>query len=664
MILDELVLHNFGVYGGRQAVTLTPDASKPITLFGALNGGGKTTLLDALQLCLYGPAARCSNRNGHAYDDFLRRCVHRGADVPEAALEVTFRHTTQGESQRFQLHRSWRASGQGVRERFHVLRNGELDKLATEHWAEQVEDFIPARIAHLFLFDGEKVERYAELEEAPALIATAVQNLLGLDMVERLVSDLGLLERRKRGEVKSAPARSPAEDVRGKIAALEGTRSNLVRERAAALNALDRRRAELAAIEDRYRREGGALFERRAELEGSALAGEQQAKDAQRELRELAAGTAPLLLVRELLGAAAERDRREELARRSREGLAEIEAEHAALLAEPVLASLPADAQERLRENLSARLAARRAAADLPIHLSLSAECRFQLGGLLGGDLDDVKRRVTETLRVERDAAATRDHARSALAAAPSYDAIAGLIAAREAAQAELKRLEIEQDDRDREIERLEREISQLREREARLAEAEAVERFEREDVRRILLHSARVRQTLGRFREAVVERHVSRMERLVTDSFQQLVRKQSLVSNLRIDPRTFVMELRGADGRVLPPDRLSAGERQLLAVAILWGLGRSSGRPLPTVIDTPLGRLDSVHRTHLVERYFPRASHQVLLLSTDEEITGSYFEALKPSIARTYHLRFDEAQGRTLVEPGYLTEGGKDGRH
>ncbi len=243
----------------------------------------------------------------------------------------------------------------------------------------------------------------------------------------------------------------------------------------------------------------------------------------------------------------------------------------------------------------------------------------------------------------------------------PSPDAIAAIAAAREAARDEVARLTTEQTVREVEITRLDKEIAALKEQEARRAEAEARRRFAREDVSRMVLHAARVRATLGQFRSAVVERHVARIEKLVLDSFQQLVRKRSLVANLRIDPHSFALELRGLDGHVVTSDRLSAGERQLLAIALLWGLGRASGRPLPTVIDTPLGRLDSIHRTHLVKRYFPQASHQVLLLSTDEEITGSYYDALRPAIARSYLLRYDEGEGRTIVEAGYLPQESAD---
>lgn len=659
MILDELTLHNFGVYGGRQSVSLTPtDPKRPIILFGGLNGGGKTTLLDALQLCLYGPTARCSNRVGLGYDEFLRRCVHRGARAPEAAIEVAFRHTSNGKEHLFRLHRSWTANGSACRERFHVLRDGELDKLATEHWAEQVEDFIPARIAHLFLFDGEKIEGYADLDGAPALIATAIQNLLGLDIVERLTSDLMVIERRKRTEAKGPADRRPLEELRAKIEQQGGSRSQLVGDRASAANILDRRKVALAALDERYRREGGVLFEKRAELEASAATAERQLEVARKELRELAAGIAPLLLVPDLLSSVAARDATEAAVQRDRITLSAITEEHDALLSLPMLERLSARERTAVRLALEERQATRRSAAALAIHLDLSGEARLLLGSLMSAELASAKSRLKDAVAQECKGADSLEHTKTALAAAPSYDTLAEIIAAREAAQVEVARLHAEQDQRTAEIERLDREIAQLRDRQTRLVEAEAWGQFEYEDTRRLLVHSTKVRETLGRFREAVVERHVARIQQLVLESFRQLVRKRSLVSDLCIDPKTFMLELRGADGRPMTPERLSAGERQLMAIAILWGLGKASGRPLPTVIDTPLGRLDSRHRGHLVRRYFPQASHQVLLLSTDEEIAGRYYEALRPSIDRTYHLRFDEAERRTVIEPGYLPEG------
>src|ERR1700730_1742975 len=98
MILEELVLHNFGVYRGRQSLSLEPPSStKPIVLFGGMNGSGKTTLLDALQLVLYGKFAECSNRGESSYEKYLRSAISRSAGSDEgAALELQFRHVSEG----------------------------------------------------------------------------------------------------------------------------------------------------------------------------------------------------------------------------------------------------------------------------------------------------------------------------------------------------------------------------------------------------------------------------------------------------------------------------------------------------------------------------------------------------------------------------------------
>jgi DNA sulfur modification protein DndD len=56
-----------------------------------------------------------------------------------------------------------------------------------------------------------------------------------------------------------------------------------------------------------------------------------------------------------------------------------------------------------------------------------------------------------------------------------------------------------------------------------------------------------------------------------------------------------------------------------------------------------------------LIEHYFPQASHQVLLLSTDEEIRTQRLVDLEPFISRSYLLAYDDEQDRTIVEEGYF---------
>src|SRR5512138_1255866 len=98
MILDSIILENFGAYGGRQEAILTPEEGKPIILFGGMNGGGKTTLLDAIQLAFYGPKARISNRGKLGYKEYLNESIHRASDPAEGAgITLRFRRITDGE---------------------------------------------------------------------------------------------------------------------------------------------------------------------------------------------------------------------------------------------------------------------------------------------------------------------------------------------------------------------------------------------------------------------------------------------------------------------------------------------------------------------------------------------------------------------------------------
>jgi DNA sulfur modification protein DndD len=297
----------------------------------------------------------------------------------------------------------------------------------------------------------------------------------------------------------------------------------------------------------------------------------------------------------------------------------------------------------------------RTAVLDVYRYLELDSESRIKLRALQTTTLNDSKKHATRLIKISEELQNDLVDIERKLASIPDEDAIAHLIAEREQARLALLKSQEKMSTIDAEIERNQRELDQKQAKLVSRIEQTVALEFEKEDIGRIINHSQRVRQTLNKFRESVLESHVNRIQRLVLDSFKQLLRKDSLVSDLRIDPRNFSLELRGPNSKILSPDRLSAGERQLLAVSMLWGLARASGRPLPTVIDTPLGRLDSTHRTHLIERYFPHASHQVLLLSTDKEIDKQYFTKLKKWIGRSYLLEFNDSRDATQVQKGYF---------
>lgn len=657
MILDEIVLHNFGVYRGRQAMELAPpSAGKPIVLIGGMNGGGKTTIFDALQLALYGKFAQCSNRGGLGYEEFLRRCIHRHADPRDgAAVELQFRYVSGGHGHTYRVHRSWFQNGSGIRERIEVQKDGKLDQVLTDAWYERVEELMPSRISRIFFFDGEKIENFADSENSAKLLSTAFHALLGLDIVDQLSQDLITLQKRKRSALEDDGQRRGMQEADSELEAAEERRGRLCQDRAAAQNEMEQREKDLRQLEDHFRREGGELFEQRQEIEAERAATEKLLRTAEEELREMAAGPAPLLLVGDMLRSINEQDRREEAAWRARALNAALAKRDAGTLkaarskhpSEAVLQAL-SDFLEEDRQRRSEQ-------AKVDSYLHLGNETRHSLQSLLTSILPQTREHVSRLLEKTEQVREALSDLDQKLASIPQRDALAELITERERARVAVSQAHRRMEALDRELESARRETDQKRARLTSLIERRVKADFGREDDSRIIIHSQRIRATLEHFRFTVAARHLNRVSELIMDSFKQLLRKHCLVSSVSIDSDTFALALRTADGEELAPDRLSAGERQLLAVSMLWGLARASGRPLPAVIDTPLGRLDSLHRAHMVERYFPYASHQVLLLSTDEEIDEAHCNTITRFVGRSYCLHFDDATESTEIRPGYF---------
>jgi len=140
-------------------------------------------------------------------------------------------------------------------------------------------------------------------------------------------------------------------------------------------------------------------------------------------------------------------------------------------------------------------------------------------------------------------------------------------------------------------------------------------------------------------------------------EMYRLLSSRSGLIKDMTIDEKTYEVCIRDRNGHEIKKSGLSAGEKEVFAISLLWGLAQTSQLKLPIIIDTPLSRLDSTHRDNIVNNYFPNAGEQVVILSTDTEIDTNYYRSLKPHLSGAGCLVFDQRQELTVFESGYFWE-------
>jgi DNA sulfur modification protein DndD len=654
MLLHNITLENFGAYKGEQFLDLTTRPGRPIVLIGGLNGCGKTTLLDAIQLALYGARARTSGRGSRSYDSYLRDSVNRQANPKHAHVTIEFSTTIEGHERRYKVRRSWEANGRSAREFLNVVVDGVLDEVVSKNWADHIEDILPIEAASLFFFDGEKIESLADPERAAPVIESAVHSLLGVNTVEQLRTDLLALQRRQKVSDEDKQALEKIHDIERRITDVDQRCADITQRVASAQGRLARAETHFSTIDEAFSKEGGELYSRRVELEAEKEQAESLLKSVNDTLvNTAAAGPLPLLLLGPQLATLREQVQKERVAAETSQVI-DVLSERDQKLIEALAALVPADglaaAEKHLLEDRQKRA---ESATETRQVLNFPPSSLPQLSSL-----DEVLRheakRASELVGQAQEQRERVSALERQLAGVPDKNVIAALIDERDAARDRVTELRLMLASVEEELVAARRLREQLSVDRDRAYKGRAQKLANVESAARVISYADRVRDTMEQFGAALLRRHISRLEVAVLDSFNRLMRKSELVRGLRIDTEKFTLTLIGPDGEELNPSRLSAGERQLLAVSLLWGLARVAGNHLPSVIDTPLGRLDSRHREHLVERYFPHASHQVLLLSTDEEIDEYLLSKLKPSIAHTYTLVHDDKNFTTTVEPGY----------
>ncbi len=656
MILNELKVRNFGVFHGEHTISLAPRIKhgkrRPIILFGGLNGAGKTTTLTAIRLALYGRASLGRNISLQNYHDQLKDFIHRpkkSVVAPHStAIELSFSYGKQGVLHEYRIVRNWELQKGKIIEVLDVLQDKQsLEGLNSEQLQSFLNELIPIGVADLFFFDGEKIADLAEDSNNESL-AYAIKRLLGLDIIDRLRADLGIYLK------ENTQAKLP-KDIAKELKAYETNYAQHYNQYQASLengNALKIQitalSKEIASVTSRLNDLGGAWAKSRQaeEMRSDQLIKEKNSLT--HEIKELFADAIPFAFAQKSLTKLVKQLESEQITKDNINARREV-SKHLILLRKELNRSLDKNTLDNaIEKSFAGIMDAKR---DASILHDISEKNLQQIQGIIStyvpqqvAQAKKLSKRI-ESIQKELDVAAKN------IARAPDQSRVNSVL--KELNDLQTKRVALEKRLTEN-VETSKRHLRDAMESLRRLRDLNDMYRKSMSHGQGVEL-AANARLMLEEFGEKTKTRKLEILEKEFIKSFSKLARKDDMEIQAHIHPQTFSVTLTDAHGKSLNKQSLSAGERQIYAIAMLEALGRTSGRNLPIIIDTPLGRLDSKHRSNLIKNYFPVASHQVLILSTDTEIDEQFYKDLSPEVSHAFSVNYDSREGNSRYSEGYF---------
>ncbi|WP_139490103.1 DNA sulfur modification protein DndD [Brevibacillus dissolubilis] len=656
MIIHSITLYNFGIYSGEQKIHPSSSESlfgKPITLVGGFNGRGKTSLLEAILLVLYGNRSPIVRERRISYSDYLESLMHQGLDeeATQSWIELDLELLSGDQMTSLRIVRSWKRANVRTVDKLKVWVNGAVDSHVSENWESYVEELIPSAIAELFFFDGERISELAESDQTIDSLQTAIQSLLGLEIVDRTIKDLTLVIRKNQKKFKNDESAVLLENLQSELEEVQLEADRLKQKIAGLNNRIIQANRKQTELETEYFKSGGNLLESRDKLLAKRDEVRGRLSDVKAELLALFAGPLPLVLVQQQLQQVQRLVHEDQKLTQAKMALPILKEQNESLLKQLEGMQLAADVLRRIEQTMEERRNSIDELASLQPTLPMSYLGIGQLQDFLGSLGVHLKQNALDVLNQYESVEFELEQLERHLLVEVDQENTTQLLEKLAHTRMELVEFEQERSRLEKEYATSKRKIQLLENKMTRTA----AERGGVQEAERIVQYAGKAQETFKAFREELTKRKIHLLADSVTEAFDVLTHKTTLVSNIQVDPQTFRFSLWTANGKEISKAKLSSGERQMLAVAILWGLGRVSGRKLPVIIDTPMGRLDSLHRMNFVKKYLPHASHQVIVLSTDTEIVGEYLESLRNHIGQEYLLKYDDQQRRTEILEGYF---------
>ncbi|EIU6793714.1 DNA sulfur modification protein DndD [Vibrio parahaemolyticus] len=660
MLITKLTLNNFRVFRGVHEIDLRPaparlskngpieGTERPIILFGGLNGAGKTSILTAVRLALFGRQSFSQVLSNGEYVDALSELIHKGVGhggvQDNASIELEFKYSQNGEENTYKVIRGWK---RGKKDSLCLEKDGiQIPELNYEQCQGFLNELIPTGIADLFFFDGEKIAQLAE-DESGTVLKTAVRRLLGLDVIAKLKSDLNIFLKKQGSSALSQSLKEEMDSLDEQRISHERNAEKLRGEADIVDAQIELVSRDILSLENKLSQNGGAWAKTREDEQQKVDSLLKEKVELEKQIRMEMETSLPFALAPNAMQRLQTQIKQEQQIKKKQNFGNELDS-----FLETLRSKYPSFdtemAQNAIADSFKAHVG-EFDSAELLLDISdrQANTIDYQLSNLSQESFSRFDEARVRLQKVEEEI----DNASNNIARAPEQEQVQELFADVRTLDKKKEKLIIEYHAL---LKEAKRELRQALET-ARQIQKLHDKNKDQSNKDQSISNAQNSILLLEKFGEQLTKARVKQLENEFVKSYKKLARKEDLQLSASINPASFDVELVDEHGIKINRKAMSAGEKQIYAISILEALGRTSGRKLPIIIDTPLGRLDSHHRDKLVENYFPTASHQVVILSTDTEIDRNYTSLIQDDIARTYEICFDGTTKSSSLKEGYF---------
>ncbi len=645
MIITKLTLHNFGVYAGDN--TFEFQNHKPVVLIGGMNGRGKTTFLEAVLLALYGANSFAYTESKYTtYGQYLRAYTNRADGSLYSYIELEFKLKDEN-TERYLIRREWSANGLRTREKISVKKDDESNKFLSDNWSMFVENILPSGLSNFFFFDGEKIAELA-VENTNNQMKNSIKSLLGITVLDMLENDISRIISRTSKKSDNQMQTKELEHLRDKKNHAEVALQVADEKIQNILDSIEdaKKRLEKARIE--YSAKGGDIVTQRQDLFNQRSVLSAQIEQDKERLIAISAGELPLIMVQDLLNQILIQVEKEQDTKLMQFAIKKM---HAAL--EGYVKGGEVDSSQVRGFITYMEDKAVREGTD--IIFDISDHSLYQLHELVSHNLQTAK---GQTLRIMADRVKNQkklDEIDSYLSVDIDENALARLYKKIKTIEQEILDYEVSLAAEKNGRSTLNGELIRATSEYNRYVETMLEQLELSDDADRILKYSHQAITVLEEYKIRLQKKKINVLADTMTSCYKKLANKKNLIEKIRMDPITLDFVYLNSEGQLVPKESLSAGEKQLMVISMLWALGICSKKKLPVIIDTPLSRLDSNHRISLITTYFPQASDQTIILSTDSEIDGHYYEVMKENVGDEFTLVYDDEKKCSTIKKGYF---------